>query len=177
MVAEAVPLKDWESFFVIVGAAAGVLIGLQFVVIALQQDMTRNIGQAVRAFASPTIVHLTVVLAMSSILSIPRHTRTSIGVILLIASAALLGYVLWVLRTARAQDLYQPDLEDWIWHYTLPGVAYLGMLVAGAAAWGASSAALYIVAVVLLLLLIVGIHNAWDSAIYIVIRRSEQRQD
>jgi hypothetical protein len=173
---ETVPLARWESFYVIVGSAAAVLVGLQFVVIALQQDVAKNMAQAVRAFASPTIVHLTAVLSLSAILNMPQHTRTSLGLVLLVVSAALLAYLAWVLGTARTQDLYQPDLGDWIWHYCLPAAAYLGVLVAGALSWAATRKALYLLAGALLSLLIVGIHNAWDSAIYIVAQRAERQR-
>lgn len=166
------PLEGWDNFYVIVGAAAGVLIGLQFVVIALQRDVTEGAGAAVRAFGSPTIVHLTAVLALSAIIMMPRHTRSSLGTVVLVAAAGLLAYVGWVFGKAREQDIYQPDLEDWIWHYCLPALAYLSLLGAGAWVWSAPSKALYAVAASVLLLLVVGIHNAWDAAVYVVITRS-----
>ena len=177
MAKELVPLGNWDNFYVIVGSAAGVLIGLQFVVIALQRDVTPDMRHAVRAFGSPTIVHLTAVLAISAIISMPRHTRASFGVVVLIVAAGLLAYVAWVFGKARQQTIYQPDLEDWIWHYCLPALAYLSMLGAGAAVWGATGKSLYAVAASVLMLLIVGIHNAWDSAVYIVVTRPSPPTD
>jgi hypothetical protein len=45
-------------------------------------------------------------------------------------------------------------------------------VTAGALSWGSPDAALRVVAVSMLALLIIGIHNAWDSAVWNVIRNS-----
>jgi hypothetical protein len=51
-------LAKWDSFYVIVGSAAGVLIGLQFVVVTLvAQRPALRVAEAGSAFATPTIVH------------------------------------------------------------------------------------------------------------------------
>src|SRR5439155_23212976 len=51
-------LAEWESFYVIVGSAAGALIGLQFVVMALIAERPQIASpEAGAAFATPTIVH------------------------------------------------------------------------------------------------------------------------
>ena len=114
-------------------------------------------------------------LLLVAILSFPDHTRTSIGLTLLVTATALLVYLAWVLRTARQQEAYAPDLGDWIWHYCLPAAAYLGIEIAGASAWSATDNALKILAGGMLLLLVIGIHNTWDSAIWIVINRPDGR--
>ncbi len=175
MATELVPLGHWDNFYVVVGSAAGALTGLQFVVIALQQDVTTNIRHAVRAFGTPTIVHFSAVLSLSAVLSMPRHTRASLAWTVLVIATGLLAYVGWVFRKAREQNVYQPDLEDWVFHYFLPAVAYLSMIAAGVTAWRAANTALYLIASGVLLLLIVGIHNAWDAAVYIMTRRSDQQ--
>lgn len=51
-------LAKWDSFYVIVGSAAGALIGLQFVVMTLIAERPRiRVPEAGAAFATPTIVH------------------------------------------------------------------------------------------------------------------------
>src|SRR2546427_11944428 len=66
-------IEGWENFYVIVGSSAGALIGLQFVVISL--FASRPIGhleaQAGSAFATPSVVHLGLVLLLSAIVSAP----------------------------------------------------------------------------------------------------------
>ena len=50
-------LATWDSFYVIVGSAAGALIGLQFVVVTLiAQRPMRAAPEASAAFGTPTIV-------------------------------------------------------------------------------------------------------------------------
>lgn len=52
-------LAAWDSFYVIVGAAAGALIGLQFVVVTLiAQRPTRASPDGSAAFGTPTVVHV-----------------------------------------------------------------------------------------------------------------------
>src|SRR2546426_5275574 len=117
-------LADWNNFYVIVGSSAGALTGLMFVVIALNRELSANAARAMRSFATPTIVHFTAVLSLSALQSMPGLTRAGISAILLTISIPLLLYVLWIFRKAREQDAYAPDLEDWIFHFWLPGIAY-----------------------------------------------------
>src|SRR3569832_2782826 len=66
-------LREWESFYVIVGSSAGALIGLQFVVITLIGETTilQGMQAAGEAFSTPTIVHFGVVLFLAGWLSAP----------------------------------------------------------------------------------------------------------
>jgi hypothetical protein len=171
--AHAPPLTTWGNFYVIVGSSAGALTGLQFVVIALMPpEMRRGAASASRVFATPTIVHFSSVLVIAAVLSMPRHTRVTLGSSLVGIAAVMLVYVSLIMLRAWRQDVYTPDLEDRLWHFAFPGIAYAGMLVAGVSAYSSDSA-LYVVAASVLLLLAVGIHNAWDAAVWSLIRRPD----
>ena len=62
----------WDSFYVIVGAAAGALIGLQFVVITLiAENPPKDVVNASAAFATPTIVHFSVSLLLCALMRVP----------------------------------------------------------------------------------------------------------
>ena len=75
-------LAGWENFYVIVGSAAGALIGLEFVVVTLIADSpTLRVGEAVAAFATPTIVHFGVVLLLSAVVSVPWHKIEIVSVV------------------------------------------------------------------------------------------------
>ena len=164
-------LAGWENFYVIVGSAAGALTGLMFVVIALTRDLQRSsTPHARRSFATPTIVHFTTALSLAAVLSMPRLTRGALGAILLTVGALSLAYVGWIFYHQRRIEVYQPDLEDKLFHVLFPGLAYASILVAGASTWAATSTALYIVGASMLSLVIIGIHNAWDSAVWMVMR-------
>src|SRR5690242_320481 len=70
-------LAGWQNFYVIAGAAAGALIGLQFVVMTLITNLPRRNGdaQAGEAFATPTIVHFATVLGLAGVLTAPWDQR------------------------------------------------------------------------------------------------------
>jgi hypothetical protein len=172
-------LDGWENFYVIVGSSAGALIGLQFVVMTLIADLpaSRVDPQAGAAFATPSVIHFGVVLFLSAILSAPWH---GIGVVSVLWGWVGLGGVLYgviVFRRMRAQAVYKPVLEDWIFHFVLPFVAYILLTLSALVAHVHAPPALFMVAGTSLLLLFTGIHNAWDTIMYqVFVLKHEQRK-
>src|SRR5690242_9032088 len=103
------PFAAWESFYVIVGSSAAVMIGLQFVVITLSAQVNAPGGDsAIDAFSTPTIVHFCAVLLIAAILSTPWAGLPSADIALGICGVAGLGYALTVLRRTRRQTVYAP---------------------------------------------------------------------
>jgi hypothetical protein len=168
------PLHAWETFYVIVGSSAAALTGLQFVVIALG-DRSRNPGspETVAAFGTPTVIHFCSVLTLAAIVAVPGHTPGSLAFCLALAGALGVAYALATAIRARRQTGYEPVFEDWLWHAGLPIASYGTLFVTGICAYIHPVAALYFVAATSLLLLFIGIHNAWDAAVYISTRRAE----
>jgi hypothetical protein len=166
------PFAAWESFYVLIGTAAAALIGLQFVVITVgAQFKTVIAGQSIKVFATPTIVHLGVVLVAAAIAAAPWRRAEGAAYALSALGIAGLAYTLFVLRNARLQSDYKPVLVDWIWHTILPLAAY-GMLLASASLLpGHEGPCLFLVGAASLLLLVIGIHNAWDEVTYIATKR------
>lgn len=171
------PLAEWETFYVIIGSSAAALTGLQFVVIALSADVKVGGEAEMQAFATPTIVHFCAVLLVAAIVCTPGQTATSLSVCLSICGITGLAYVGWVVvvQTWRLKS-YVPVLEDWIWHSGLPLVAYICLTVAGVTLARRPAAALYVVAATALLLLFIGIHNAWDAALFISAKKKESQE-
>ena len=171
----ALPLSSWESFYVIVGSSGAALTGLQFVMIALIADSQRRSSLAeINAFGTPTVVHFCTALIVASILSAPWHTLSLVGILLGAIGVAGIGYVALVLRRARMQTGYKPVWEDWLWHAILPLAAYFAFTISGAVLSSHTVGALFTVGAMSLLLLLIGIHNAWDAATYIVVVRNPQ---
>jgi hypothetical protein len=170
-------LAGWESYYVIVGSSAAALTGLQFVVIALINDLhTRASGDTLGAFGTPTVVHFCVALLTASILSAPWATLGSPALALGITGLAALVYAAIVIRRARRQKDYRPVAEDWIFHTILPVVAY-GSIVGGALALTTHpGGALFVIAAATLLLVFIGIHNAWDTVTWLTTRNREQEE-
>jgi len=98
---------EWDSFYVIVGSAAGGLIGLQFVVMTLLADRPpQRAEEAAPAFATPTIVHFGTVLFLAAILRAPWSAEFEDwlfhGVLPLTAYAALA--ITALTATSHARD-------------------------------------------------------------------------
>ena len=163
-------LARWDSFYVIVGSAAGALIGFQFVVMTLIADRPPARGaEAGAAFATPTIVHFSVVLFLAALLRAPWD---GIAPASLVCGVTGLGGTVYALVTARrmgVQSVYKPDFEDWLFHAALPLMAYAALAASAVAAFSHAHVAMFAMAGVALVLLFTGIHNAWDAVAYHVL--------
>ncbi|HEY2431511.1 MAG TPA: hypothetical protein VGI12_02485 [Vicinamibacterales bacterium] len=162
-------LAEWENFYVIVGSSAAALTGLQFVVIALVADRGLGDPTATSSFSTPTIVHFSAVLALSGVLSAPWHGMTVPLATLTALGIAGCAYVVSIRRAARRQREYRPVLEDRIFHWWLPFASYAA-LAASLAFRHDVDTLLFGLGFVAMLLLFIGIHNAWDSAVYVTQR-------
>jgi hypothetical protein len=163
-------LGDWEGFYVIVGSAAGALIGLQFVVMTLVavKPPIRS-AEAGAAFATPTIVHFSVVLFLSALLRAPWHTIVPPAVLWGLIGFSGVSYGTLVARRMRKQAAYRPVFEDWLFHLVVPLTAYAMLAASAIPAPSHTREALFGVGAAALLLLFAGIHNAWDAVAYHVL--------
>jgi hypothetical protein len=164
---------EWESFYVIVGSAAGALIGLQFVVMTLIAERPPIAADAGAAFATPTVVHFGAALLLSALLRAPWKTITFAAIFWGIIGFCGLAYSLIVARRMRRQATYKPQFEDWLFHFVLALAAYVLLAVSAFAASSHTHEALFSVGAAVLILLFIGIHNAWDSVAYHVMASGE----
>ena len=166
------PLAAWADFYVIVGSSAAALTGLQFVVIALVNDLKVAASeQTLAAFSSPTVVHFSMALLTSAVLASPWPEVWQAG---LAATACGIGgfiYQLVVLRRARKQTQYKPVWEDWLWHVLLPFVAYTVLSLSAVLLNAHRTWAPFSIGAAVLLMVFIGIHNAWDTVTYIALQR------
>jgi hypothetical protein len=169
-------LNAWDSFYVIVGSAAGALIGLQFVVMTLIAERPQvGIGDAASAFGTPTIVHFSCCLLIAALVRVPWPDMATGACVGGAVGLCGLAYMTLTVRRMRRQSAYQIDWEDRIFHILLPFAAYTLLVLSSLASIAHAHAALYGVGVTTLLLLFIGIHNAWDSVAYqvFVMRRRD----
>src|SRR5881296_2006625 len=97
-------LAEWGSFYVVVGSAAGGLIGLQFVVMTLIAERPPiRAAEAGAAFATPTIVHFCAVLLLSALLRVPWQTITIAAVLWGLMGFGGVAYAVIVARRMRKQ--------------------------------------------------------------------------
>jgi len=166
------PLSGWDNFYVIAGSSAAGLTGLTFVVITLSAGARRASALGLHTFVTPTIVHFGAVLAIAAYLSMPRHGRLSLSLGLGAAGIAGLAYAGAIMAGMRrlAAD-YSPVAEDWIWNVILPAIVYGALFAEALLIWYWPRQSMYGVAAATVLLMIIGIHNAWDIAVWNTIRR------
>lgn len=169
------PLTGWENFYVIAGSSAAGLTGLTFIVITLAAEARRVNPTGLRIFITPTIVHFSTVLGAAAFLSMPRQTMFSVSWGCGLAGAAGIFYVGAIgAGIRRMATTYVPVREDWIWNVILPAAAYGCLLAVALLIWRWPVGSIYGVAVTLVLLMFVGIHNAWDIAVWNSLRKQDE---
>jgi hypothetical protein len=170
------PLDGWNNFYVIVGSSAAGLTGLTFVVIALASDAHVVRLSGLRAFITPIVMHFGAALWIAALLCIPGHTAASLAACMIVTGAILTAYGgTTAYRMYRGRRVYRPLLEDWFWNAVLPTLCSLALLAAGVLAARHAPLALYVVGAVALTLLFIGVHNAWDLAVWITVERPAVR--
>jgi hypothetical protein len=174
-------LNGWANYYVIVGSAAGALVGLQFVVMTLMANMpvSRIDAQAGDTFGTPTVVHFAVVLFLAAVGCAPWGGIEGVAVVWGMVGLGGVIYVVIVARRMRRQTAYSPVFEDRLFHVVLPLAAYMVLAGSAGVAFHSTRPALFVVGAIALLLLFIGIHNAWDAVTYSVFvhRREDARRD
>ncbi|HEY5103214.1 MAG TPA: hypothetical protein VII70_10565 [Steroidobacteraceae bacterium] len=168
-------LADWDNFYVIIGSSAAGLTGLTFVVIALAADSDRTNTHGLRAFVTPTVVHFATVLALAAFLSVPHQNLMGLSVGFAAVGVAGVVYAITIAAALhRYSSTYVPVFEDWLWHVVLPALVYATLLAIAFLIWHRPEQSLYGVAASSTLLLFIGIHNAWDVAVAISMRKQKE---
>lgn len=168
-------LAGWDNFYIMVGSSAAGLMGLTFVVIALAADAQRVSAGGLRAFITPTIAYFGTVLAFAAFLTVPHQSISSLS--LGFGFAGLAGLIYSSMTAASMRKFgstYVPVREDWIWHVILPIAVYAIVLAMALLVWRIPATALYGIAAASTLLLLIGIHNAWDVATSISLRKPSE---
>lgn len=169
---ELTALAGWENFYVIVGSSAGGLTGLTFVVIALIRDASAVRPTGLRAFVTPTILHFCGVLALAAFLSMPHQRVLSLSAGFMLGGLVGVIYGLFTAANMRRQGSgYVPVREDWVWNVFLPTLVYACLFCMGLLVWHRPEQTLFGVAALSLILLFIGIHNAWDIAIWMTLQK------
>ena len=160
-------LNEWENFYIVVGGAAGALIGLQFVVLTLIADRPSiRSEEGGAAFSTPTVVNFSVALLVAALMSVPWHGPNFLRMV--IGAIGLLGLIYCgvIVRHMLAQKAYHPVLVDWISNVGGPVVAYGLLFAAAIMATTLPRQSFFGVAAASLLLLFIGVYNSWDAISY-----------
>jgi hypothetical protein len=159
-------MEGWSDFYTLIGATAGTLIGLIFVVVSLGADHAKAGDEhRTRIGVTPTLVHFTALLvsALSMLAPLSNTARAVIlGLIGCAGLAYLLNLALLVSKRIKAEE------RDTLWFGVLPMAAYAGFLVSGAAWALAADFAPQIGALASVILLVAALHNSWEMTLIII---------
>ncbi|RST30462.1 hypothetical protein HMF7854_06180 [Sphingomonas ginkgonis] len=168
-------LEPWHDFYVILGAAAGALIGLQFVVMTLVAEKPpEGAEEAGNAFSTPNVFHFSMALWLSLVTAAPwPGTRGALWTYVATGGFGLVYIAVVGWRMAHQQG-YRPELVDWVSYVVSPALLYL-VLTGGSVAlnWSAEDG-LMLIGLAAAGLLFVGVYNSWDAIAFMVARRAEQ---
>jgi hypothetical protein len=171
-------LHNWSNFYLLVGTAAGTLIGLQFVALTLFANHSHlTSAEANAAFSTPTIIHLSTVLIMSAAAQIPWQNSFGLTVSIFLLGCFGCIYVWLVIRRMRKQTTYIPVFQDWIFHAIFPLLIYVLMILSSLVVYCDTKNFLINIGVSTLVLLVISIHNSWDAVTYHVFSRRQIASD
>src|SRR4030095_7883433 len=110
--------EGWGEFYLLVGSAAAVLIGLIFVVISLMQDRSRSsVLTGSRLYMGPIVLGVSFVLVLSAAALTQGMERTTFAAIT--SAVAAWGLVRGVMSIVGIQGLKGEDAPHWtdVWFY------------------------------------------------------------
>ncbi len=170
----------WTNFFLLVGSAAAVLIGLIFVVISLMQGRSRSsVLAGSRLYMGPIVLGVSFWLALSAAALAPGITPPVFAAIALVI--AIWGLVRGLISARGIAALGKSgDPPHWtdVWYYgRLPSAVYLCLGIAGIATWRQIWWAKDWLAAVITSGLLLGIRNEWDLITWIAPRGDSDRSD
>jgi hypothetical protein len=157
--------EHWGEFYLVIGGAAAVLVGLIFVVVTLMQDKPRSIMLAgSKLYMGPIVLHLSFVLVLTVAALTPEVSRQEYAAIA--AAVAMWGLyrgvqsTIGISRLARTDD--PPHWSDKWFYGVAPTALSLGVALIAWAFWSGAEWAVHGVAVVNTAILLLAIRNEWD---------------
>jgi hypothetical protein len=163
--------EHWDSFYLLVGGAAGSLIGLLFIVATLTKG-AQDSDSALRGasvYLSPIVLQLGMVLVVSALAAAPDLSVQLCG--LTIGACGVVGLVTSgrvMFRLKVTKSFASAHWTDFWWYGAAAFAADLLLTASSAAIWmAAPSHAARGIAVSLVLILLIAIRNAWDLVTWI----------
>lgn len=160
--------RSWHDFYVLTGTAAATLIGAMFVVASIGSGfLTQQHGPQIRAYLTPTMVHLATVALASMLAMVPSLDWQAVAALFGAGGVAGIGYSSlngW--RVARARL----EWSDQLWYGLIPIAAYAIITAAALTIVLRAIPNFEALAVGLVLLLVAGIRNSWDMIIFFAVR-------
>ena len=171
-------IAEWEAFYLIVGTAAGALIGLQFVVLTLlaQKPLHKGAADTGAVFIAPTIIFFSVSLLISGLVMAPWKDFAIPSAILSLIGIFGIIFIGTVARRMKKETVYLPQLNDWFYRIILPLIGFVILVCSSFVSNVHLDEMLFGIGGATLLLLFVGIHNAWDNVAYMVFFQTAEQE-
>jgi hypothetical protein len=162
--------EGWGEFYLLVGSAGAVLIGLLFVVVTLMQDRPRsNVVRGAKLYMGPIVLHVSLIMTLSA--AALSHGITAGGFAILSGAVALWGLARSVRVTVGIRAFTDNGVPaDWTdaWCYgIIPAALYLLLGGVAIAFWSGQAWAPQGVAAVIVALLLTSIRNEWDLVVWL----------
>lgn len=160
--------EGWENFYLLIGGAAGALIGLLFIVVTLLRGGSAGLQlKAAAAYMTPTVAQLALVLVMSATATAPHLAASVAGGLFLTAALVCLGFTGRALWMLGGGGINAPHWSD-VWGYGVaPFIAAGGLAAAALSAWFAPDWTACSIAASLVAMLLIAVRNAWDLVTWI----------
>jgi hypothetical protein len=173
--------ERWSNFYLVVGGAAAVLLGLIFVVVTLMQDRPRSaVLYGSRLYMGPIVLHMCFVLVLSAAAVTPGMSSRAFGAIA--GVVALWGaargvysiYGLTHLRSIGEDEVHWTD----VWYYgVIPLLLYVAVAIVAVSFLAGCADAPYGLAVVIVALLLLSVRDEYDLVTWLAPRRDSNGAD
>lgn len=161
---------EWHEFYLLIGSAAAVLIGLIFVVISLMQDRSRSsVLAGAQLYMGPIVLGVSFVLVLSAAALMPGMTPDRFAAVTaVVAFWGLFRGIASILGIGRLKnEVHWTD----VWFYgVFPSALYLGLGAIALAFWKNLPWGAHGLAVMITLGLLLAIRNEWDLITWIAPR-------
>jgi hypothetical protein len=162
----------WDSYYLLIGTAAGALIGLLFVVATLNAGReVSTVTHGTKTYLTPTVFHFAMVVTVSALATAPELPAFFVGLALGACAFAGLLYASWVCVRLSQNKLEGQHWSDFWYFGAAPVATYLALGATAAAVWIAPATVPYGTAFLLLLLMLLSIRNAWDLVTWLAPRQ------
>jgi len=163
-------LDGWSNFFTMTGSAGATLVGLLFIVITLNTDLsTSRTLDIARASMTPALYSFGGVLIQSMVAVVPWKAPWHGGVIFLLLGV---GGFIYRIRAVRVRNtLHLMAIQgpvDRIFHNAVPVSSSVVLIAGGAGLMAGSSFAPFAIAGSSTLLLISGIYRTWGETLALI---------
>ncbi|MBV9827510.1 MAG: hypothetical protein JO001_17875 [Alphaproteobacteria bacterium] len=162
-------LRPWHDFYLLLATVSATLIGAMFVVASIGSNLlTPKHESGIRAFLTPTVIHLSVILLAGAMAAMPSLSWRMLGNVY--GGGSMAGFAYSLLTGWRVIRRDNIERVDHFWYAALPIAAYAIGIAATVPMLRGGMPSLDLLAGGVLLLLIAAIRNSWDMIIFFASR-------